>query len=947
MKIDQYLPPILLDLFQAISRVLKRPKNKKKSTGSPKAKISKPLKVKKQPIVAFGARRVLLVLLSFALAAKGQWTWIQISNPKTLWMGCWFYLAAVILFLIAMQPWKREGLQEAPLSPKVEWTFFGLIMMVAVFFRFYKIDYYPNGLFMDQGLMGWSGLRILHEGWRPTEEWAQFGNPVYLLYQLAAWFLVFKPTQFNFYLFFILMGLATLPLVYWTLRQLAGSRVALLTLYFLASMRWNFNFARNGFPSVQVPFYMFGTIAFLLYGLKNQKPWPHQEFPGVKRLSFFGALGLFLWSIYTFDSTRNFPLIWLVILLGVVSTLFYGYFARHRDGFLWVRENWAFVTAAVFCSLGTFYTYQALKVLPILLVLYAGYEFFADRERLARASRRILSFAVIFLIVGSPMIYNMVKTRSIAGTRESGNSIMEEVRAKKSLKPILNMVTKTLMMANRTGDDNSRHNFPNYRMLDDVSGVLFVLGVFYALYRIRRRKYFYAVTGVLVMSVPCILSVVPAHANRMLGVTAFVCFLVATPLAALWGRVRHKWGAAGEVLFLLFLLEPLFLVSLQNYKVYFEKTAKENGYWNTSFWEGYSYDASVIGKAIAAGGDRYDYYLFQRHFDHSTIRFLSYFQRDHVFKIEVPAGFAPLKVGKDRGLFFAFLAEQDGFMKMVQSLYPGCETESFKDLSGRTLFYVVRVSAKTVSEAKGLRAEISGGPSTSFPSFPAGLPPGPLRATFKGSVFIDQAARYGFETKSSGTVTWSIGSHSILPGTVLYLPKGFYPVEISLHSSRHDSFLELTMVPPSGKKLILDNTRFTALDFNRGLHAKYYDTTHPPQETLALDQWDPIINFVNGTDFPYTNYQEKAYWEGTLIAPKTGVYQFKAITDEFAEIKIDGKVVVKWGPNKSGSVSLLAGPHRFEGRFQKVLGPSLTFSWIPPGQQNFEIIPNSVFGRAQ
>lgn len=950
MKANPYVPPILYDLWRMVSRLFPRPKRTAKalppSVKTVKTKrtaVNRPRVVKAE----FSLWRIGMILGSLVLAALGQMQWIDVSSNKTLWYGMVFYGLAVALFLFALKPWEKEELARVPLDPKWEWGFFAAIMLVAAFFRIFRLDSFPNGIFIDQGFEGWGALTIGHEGWKveviavpcflaglaalygsvrsflqlfppvpgkakapPSRApllrgflwllmscallaiatWIYQNNklfpfflgeplnfPAYLLYVMAPWFWIFKNDQFNLYLFFVLVGLATLPFVYWTFRQMMGPRVALLSLYFLAIMRWNFNLCRNGFPTVQVPFYMFVTLSFLLYGFRSRKWWP-------------------------------------------------------------------FLVAAVFFPAGL-YTYQAYKIFPLLLLIYGIYEFLADRKAVFENRRRLLAFSAIFLFLISPIVFDIVKTGSI-GHREDSNSIVSEIRAKHSLQPLQQMIWKTLFMCNRMGDDNERHNDPNHRMLDDFSGTLFVLGVFYALSRAWRRKYFYALAGLAVMSLPCLLSVVPAHANRMMGVTAFVCFLSATPLAAVWGRIKAKWGSAGEALFLVILYAPLMLAALQNYDVYFHKQAGNNSYWTTAYWGGYSYDASAIGKAIAANGDAYDYFLFPRHYEHSTIKYLAYFQRDRVKQMDIPASFAPLQTDPSRGLFFAFLEDQKGFLRYVQDLYPGCEVDGVKDLNGKTVVYLAKVPPAQAAKAKGLILRYPDGREQQVPGFPGGLPPGPYQAGLRGCLYVANADDYRFGSQANCGLVWSVGGHRITPATVLHLAKGFYAVDIHLSVTTGAPQIKLSLIPPTNHPIELDNTHFTNLPVNHGLHATYFQDANSNGKP-ALEEWDPLVNFIAGNDFPYLNWQETAYWEGTLLAPRTGRYQFLAKTDEFAEIKIDQKAVAPWGRgNPAGTVDLTAGPHKFGARFQKDLGPILTLFWLTPGGKGFEVIPASAFGEA-
>jgi hypothetical protein len=879
-----YFKNVLFDflwLLKGLSKGVKVP-----GAPRPNAKQNKEFQTaNKKPINLF---RFSLVLVSFFFAGLGQWFlaiysyqstyWFKIG---TFWWGLIFFTVAVILFIFALRPWKYENLQRPKMNPWVEWSLFGLIMLIAAFFRIYQLDSNPTGIFMDQGFQGFSGLQIAHGEWtQPFFLGEPLNAPAYLLYLLAPWFKIFKPTQFNLFLFFACTALAAFPLIYWTFRQIAGPRIALITLYLLSVMRWHVNFSRNGFPTIEVPLYMFGTLSFLLYGYRSEKRWP-------------------------------------------------------------------FCVSAVFFALGL-YTYQAYKIFPLLVLLYGLYEFLADRAKFLRSIRSLGVFTLIFIVLTSPMIFYMLK--SGVGHREQEN-IINQVRNAHSWKPVKEMIVKTLLMFNREGDYNERHNIPNHRMLDDISGSLFVLGVFYALSRIQRRKYFYAIVGMFIMSLPCLFSVVPAHANRMLGTTPFICFLIAAPLSVFWGRIRQRWGGMGEILFLLILFEPLVLIGIQNYHTYFVEQPMDGSYWNSSFWGGYSYDASLIGKMIAENGNGYDYYLDGRHFNHYTVRFLTYDLKDRVKQFTLPAGFAPLKTDPNRGIIYAFLAEQKGLVDILRSLYPDCSIQLVKNRTGQSLLYYVKVPATGVSQAKGLRMRIFGGQNSVAADFPGNLPPGPYRATLTGCVYLDRTAAYQFEVKSNAGFSWTIGGHPIHPGKNIKLLKGFYRVEAHLTAPSGPVSLQLIATVGIEKPTQLDNSRFTTLeDLGRGLRGTFYDQNLDQVQDSTqpvLEEWDPAIIFYDGSDFPYQNWRESIHWKGTLTFPKTGTYHFSTLTNEITKVLVDGKQVAASNQsNSTGDIYVLAGTHRFQLDFQKVLGPSLILYWMPPDGKEMEAIPLKYFGWA-
>jgi hypothetical protein len=277
--------------------------------------------------------------------------------------------------------------------------------------------------------------------------------------------------------------------------------MALLALFILAVMRWNINFSRNGFPTIEVPFYTFGTLAFLLYGLRNpQKP------------------------------------------------LFY--------------KNWPFYAAAVFFAMGL-YTYQAYKVVPLLILLFAVYEAVTNRKAIVSNWKPILLFIGLFLVLAYPYLKHTYDLRGLGG-RENDLSILGRVHTEHSYAPLIYNITRTALMFHWKGDPMARHNLQDYRMLDDATGILFFLGVMFSLAFAARKPSFYGLTGFLVMTVPCVLSIDPAHANRMLGTTPFIALLAAQPLAALWERVRSAGWQSLHRLFLAILGVVFALMTLQN-----------------------------------------------------------------------------------------------------------------------------------------------------------------------------------------------------------------------------------------------------------------------------------------------------------------------------------------------------------------------------------------------
>ncbi len=866
------LPPALYRKWAPPkAKKIKAPVPAKKSR-IPKMKAAPPA-----PSPQFGWKRLALLIPVFLLAAKGQSKWMDIRDYHNINEGWVYFLAAIALFIVVLWPFHQERLQREPLPFPLEAGILAFLFGIAAFFRLFRLDQMPPGVFYDQGFMGWASLRILHEGWHPF--WVE--EPLHcsslLFYQLAAWFALFKPSPAGFFSYFVFMSLLSFGFIYWTFRQLAGPRMALLAFYILAVMRWNVNFSRNGFPSIQVLFYMFGTISFLLYGLRNRKTWP-------------------------------------------------------------------FLASAVFFSLG-FYTYQAYKVVPLLLLVLALYKLCVDGwESIRVHGRGIVAFGCVVLILVTPFFYVSYKNKNL-GLRETYLNIFAEMKERHSVSPLVDMVTRTAKMFNREGDNNERHNIPNYRMLDDVTAALFVLGFFYALRLVQRRKYFFAVAGFLVMCLPCVLSQDAAHANRMMGTTPFLAFLAAVPIAAIWGRVRHQWGGTGEAVFLLVLMEPLFLMGLQNYNVYFNVQAFNHSMWNTGLWEGYSVPATKIGEEIGKDGDKYDFFLFKNAQNDPTVDFLGYFHRDRMKIMTALKDLAPFDIEKGRGACYVLTREYEGLLGVLKAIYPTVQAEEIRSPSGQTIVTFFKVTPEQAEAAQGLDGTIDG-VAKHFASFPKDLPPGPYRGVFQGQVFVNSFGKYRFTPESKGKVSLKIGGRQVRPNVPLGLARGFYSVEVNWAAPVGPADLKLEASEEAGPTTFLGPGNLTVLPLNRGLKGYFYGNERGAGSP-SIVEWDPVLNFTGGEDFYYVFAQLFAKWEGTISAPQAGEYSFWGQTNEFGKLEVDGVELFDFGPNKSAKVSLKAGPHKIQAYFRKVLGPSFTLYWKTPGSDDFTVVPIGAFGETK
>jgi hypothetical protein len=137
------------------------------------------------------------------------------------------------------------------------------------------------------------------------------------------------------------------------------------------------------------------------------------------------------------------------------------------------------------------------------------------------------------------------------------------------------------------------------------------------------------------------------------------------------------------------------------------------------------------------------------------------------------------------------------------------------------------------------------------------------------------------------------------------------------------------------------------LSWSKGLKGTHVNSLNWKDPPVAV-RWDPVLNFTNKKDFPFTNYPPFSIrWEGQLLVPATGPYQLMALTTDMADIKIDGKMVFNKAKGPPPVITLTKGSHRLLIRYQKIRGDSMVFDllWTKPGQDHLEIVPASAFGK--
>lgn len=247
------------------------------------------------------------------------------------------------------------------------------------------------------------------------------------------------------------------------------------------------------------------------------------------------------------------------------------------------------VVAGAALALASLYTYQPLKLLPLLVIAWLAWLRYRNRPAYDRLRPTFLPGAVSFLLVGAPMIaYAIAEPASYFGRALSVSAAADPPA------DLLTHWTRTLGMFVLNGDPNPRHNVAMLPLLGIPLTVIALVG----LARLWRRRADPAHALILwslpIFLLPPMLATEGAapHFLRSLGLAAPLAVTIGLGVTELFDGAARRYGswaaravAAGATIGLLAL-------AIGSGRAYLSRPMADR-------YEAYSYD--VVAMAEAAG----------------------------------------------------------------------------------------------------------------------------------------------------------------------------------------------------------------------------------------------------------------------------------------------------------------------------------------------------------
>jgi DNA-binding beta-propeller fold protein YncE/4-amino-4-deoxy-L-arabinose transferase-like glycosyltransferase len=818
--------------------------------------------------VALVALGLLLVCLSLACFARN----VHTNQGLILW------LAGLALFFLgcaraSLRPDFRISLKEV--------VALGLILALAAFMRLYQINSIPSGLYLDEGDLGLTGLRLIERGvYTPFTQTAT-GHPTLFLYVLGLASKLWGTSALTLRMVTIVVGLMTIPAFYLLARQFFGLEASLVATTLLAVSRWHVIFSRIAFEGILVPLFAVLTFYFLIKGLRSG--WPLG----------FALAGLALGiGLSTYISFRVVPLIVIVFVLHrlvlqrgradyrglliffVATLLVVGplgvYFLKNPEDFMF-RTQQASVTLDIERE-GSYDPLLNNVKKSLLMFNYQGDP--RPRHNLPKAPMLDSWTAILFVLGLGYSVYHW---------RESKTVLLMAWLFFGFLPGVLSLA------------DSNPHSL---RTIANIPAVYLLVCAFWdrtweVFTTTFRRTWRWGIIGVSLL-----LLVVAAYANydtyfnkQANNQSVYYDFDPAQT------RVGEYIKAMGN--------DHLLLVSpvLTNY-------------------------SSV--RFIPYGVPHQDLDLNR----HIPIR--DRVDRDVIYVLElVHASLVPrLRELYPQGVFSGVKDRYDKTMYYTY-LVPEEEVTAIQGLWGR--YY-------EGTEATGQPALERGDATLSFQWTPPPVDP-PFRVEWEGSLYVPRYGTYAFILDSSGSAQLSIDDKLLveskggLAQATKLLPAGFHAIAVSCVEEEEGGRLKLSWITPGGQEEVIPQNALYAQQLSRsGLLGRYYPGAENWTGQPTVVQIDPFIAPNDVLHAPFS-----IEWEGKLYAPTSGRYLFATNSDDGSFLYINDQLVVDNGGRHGDRY--VEGPIELQQGFQDIYiryfqgdgGRKMELWWTPPGGRKEQV----------
>jgi len=721
---------------------------------------------------------------------------------------------------------------------------FLLIFALAIFLRTYRLNSIPPGIYVDETNGALDSLYIL-EG-RDVSPFGTgwYGTPNGFLYYMAGIFKLFGANWLSLKLVSLIAAILTVPAVYLLGRLMFGPLAGLSAMLLIAVSRWHLSMSRWGWNETAPPLFQVLATFFLIRGLRDRRALDYA-------------------------------------LSGLLTGL-------------------------------SIYTYLSARLAAATLLLYILYWIFSDPSGIRSALRRswlgLVILAVAAIVAVAPIAVTYITDSFTFNNRVSEISVFRDIRDQGSLAPLTQNIGDILKFFHQAGDLQGKHNLPREPMTDPITGLLFAVGVAYAILNWRDQRHVLLLIWLVLGLAGSFLSSHSESPQSYRALTALpAVVLLAADVLDRIGRALYRaaqdQGRASVYPFLPSLaaggtiVVALLATTFWESNTYFGRQAT-----SVDVIQGFNpTENSVAHETLAALQNGDEVYLSPSFSSYSPLRFLVYGAiksrtgkntlDEKPYQVALPEVNLPFP---DHGHDILMLLDSEYWplRDYITALYPQAHTKLVSLSDGSPLYFRIQVPESQISRLQGLVQHITYSDGRTEQQAVSQIEVHDTQiseVTWEGAIRLEHGGQYELRGENGLQVVLDDqpfeGKH--------YLGRGLYRLRLSWKSGSGNNPQLIWQMNEADPEPVPLDALFQITKPARGLLGTYWPNMNWEGEPL-FHQVTPFLLLAWPDEQPIVpNGEFSARYTGTLHVTEPGSYLLRVKADDGARLILDGNALAE------------------------------------------------------
>ena len=363
------------------------------------------------------------------------------------------------------------------------------------------------------------------------------------------------------------------------------------------------------------------------------------------------------------------------------------------------KKWWDFAIGGFIFGVGM-HSYISWRIAPIVLVAMLPFFILARKNFFKNYWKSILIFLFFSIISAFPMFLTFYQHPEFLESRSSSISVLSpEVNRGNPIQTFLRSFALSMVKYNFWGDQNWRHNFPPYPLLDPLTGLAFIFGLFFSIKkffqafseRIREKTttleleiYAFLLIWFLFLLAPEFMTAEGnPHALRSIGTLPVVFIFSALGIENIFKK-SEKQGVFWKRFFFFFLISILLIIGIFN-------SLKYHIFWAKKVRVAQSFNKNItdISKYINILPENQEKYIITSYNTLIKLPIYIFHSKDSSVQYFYPNELDKINPKNPRNSIFIFIEKNDEAINQIQKRYPFLKlTENI--YPGESKFYILK-----------------------------------------------------------------------------------------------------------------------------------------------------------------------------------------------------------------------------------------------------------------